>query len=71
MVRRRRKPRDPNAYVNVRVHPELHRIAARSRAEGEASITDVINRAICVGLGREDLLPRVGPDSPAPDAAAR
>lgn len=57
--------------MNVRIHPDLHRIAARERAEGEASITEIINRAVAVGFGREDLLLRIGLDSPTEAVPSR
>lgn len=61
----RKRKHDSESYVTVKIHPELHRVARHEYAEGKGSIQEVINVAVAHGLGREDLIPRIGLDAPA------
>lgn len=63
MVRKRKRARNPDAYKNVGVHPELHRLLDHRRIDEGLTLRESLHEILCRVFDRPELSLRA--DEPA------
>lgn len=55
-MRKRKRARNPGAFKNVGVHPDLHKLLDHRRIDEGQTIREALHAILCHEFGRLDLL---------------